>query len=214
MAFRDPELRRWSYRRERSWRCRIAKPIYMAWRPGRRRLENRHRRLTLGGSDGWSQYGLTCDNSSPAKCHRRRPIRHRRCQTNATCSGGCAAAEGISYRDLFPVPGASVSTCAGPRHRSCARPCSGVFAIMRFHDPRRTELTAYPGLISTPEGKRAVAVMSCYCGDLAYANGVLKPRRAFGCTLLDAIQPMPLIMQTLCRLSDPDKRPQTIESTF
>jgi hypothetical protein len=60
------------------------------------------------------------------------------------------------------------------------------------------ELTAYAGLISTPEGKRAVGVMACYCGDLVEGERVLKPPRAFGSPLLDAIQPMPFpVMQRL-----------------
>src|SRR5258708_31721190 len=52
---------------------------------------------------------------------------------------------------------------------------------------------------------RAVAVMACYCGDLAEGERVLEPLRAFGSPLLDAIQPMPFpIMQTLADQANPD----------
>jgi hypothetical protein len=53
------------------------------------------------------------------------------------------------------------------------------------------ELTAYAGLLSTREGKPAVGVIACYCGDLVEGERVLKPLRTFGSPLQDAIQPMP-----------------------
>jgi hypothetical protein len=37
------------------------------------------------------------------------------------------------------------------------------------------ELTAYAGLLHTPDGMPAVAVVACYCGDLAEGERVLKP---------------------------------------
>src|SRR5258708_37586520 len=88
-----------------------------------------------------------------------------------------------------------------------ARPqAAAVFCYYRdFMASAPEELTAYAGLISTPEGMPAVAVMACYCGDLAEGERVLKPLRAFGSPLLDAIQPMPFpIMQTLADEANPD----------
>jgi hypothetical protein len=52
-------------------------------------------------------------------------------------------------------------------------------------------LTAYAGLLHTPDGTPAVAVVACYCGDLVTGEHALKPLRGFGSPLLDAIQPMP-----------------------
>jgi hypothetical protein len=37
------------------------------------------------------------------------------------------------------------------------------------------ELTAYAGLISTPDGTPAVGAVVCYCGDLTEGERVLKP---------------------------------------
>jgi hypothetical protein len=53
------------------------------------------------------------------------------------------------------------------------------------------ELTAYAGLLQTPDRKPAVAVVACYCGNLVTGEHALKPLRGFGSPLLDAIQPMP-----------------------
>jgi Berberine and berberine like len=60
------------------------------------------------------------------------------------------------------------------------------------------ELTAYAGLICTPDGTPAVAVIVCYCGDPAEGARILKPLREFGAPLADAIQEMPFpVMQTI-----------------
>ena len=42
------------------------------------------------------------------------------------------------------------------------------------------DLTAYAALITTPDGQPAVAVIACYCGDLAEGERVLAPLRQFG----------------------------------
>ena len=67
------------------------------------------------------------------------------------------------------------------------------------------ELTAYAGLISMPDGTPAMGVMACYCGDLTEGERVLKPLRAFGSPVFDAIQPMPFpMMQKLVDEMSPD----------
>ena len=98
-----------------------------------------------------------------------------------------------------------------------ARPqAAAVFRYYRdFMASAPEELTAYAGLISTPEGMPAVAVMACYCGDLAEGERVLKPLRAFGSPLLDAIQPMPFpVMQRLADEASPDNVHNYWKSTF
>jgi hypothetical protein len=60
-----------------------------------------------------------------------------------------------------------------------------------------------------------VAVMACYCGDLAEGERVLEPLRTFGSPLLDAIQPMPFpIMQGLANEASPDNVHNYWKSTF
>ena len=67
------------------------------------------------------------------------------------------------------------------------------------------ELTAYAALLTTPDGMPAVAMVACWCGDLAEGERVLAPLRAFGPPLLDAIQPMPFpAMQKAARRRLPD----------
>src|SRR5690606_15192083 len=60
------------------------------------------------------------------------------------------------------------------------------------------EITAYAALLNTPDGIPAVAIIACYCGDLAEGEKLIKPLREFGSPLMDAIQPMPFpIMQKI-----------------
>jgi FAD/FMN-containing dehydrogenase len=77
------------------------------------------------------------------------------------------------------------------------------------------ELTAYAGLISMPDGTPAVGVMVCYCGDLTEGERVLKPLRALGSPVFDAIQPMPFpMMQKLVDEMSADGTHNYWRSTF
>src|SRR4030095_17201589 len=53
------------------------------------------------------------------------------------------------------------------------------------------ELTAYAGLITTPDGNPAAGLIVCWCGDPTAGERALKPLRSFGPPLLDAVQPLP-----------------------
>jgi hypothetical protein len=51
----------------------------------------------------------------------------------------------------------------------------------------------------------AVAMIACWCGEMAEGERVLAPLRAFGLPLVDAIQPMPFpAMQQLLDMAFPD----------
>jgi hypothetical protein len=77
------------------------------------------------------------------------------------------------------------------------------------------ELTAYAALLHSPDGVPAVAVIVCYCGDLAEGEQVLKSLRNFSSPILDAIQPMPFPqMQTLLDGAFPDSNYNYWKSTF
>jgi hypothetical protein len=77
------------------------------------------------------------------------------------------------------------------------------------------ELTAYGGLIWTLDGAPVVGVGLCYCGDIAEGERVLKPLRAFGSPIVDAIQPMPFpAMQKLLEGAYPDKAYNYWKSMF
>jgi len=77
------------------------------------------------------------------------------------------------------------------------------------------EVTAYGGLIWTPEGAPVIAIAMCYCGDLAEGERVLKPLRGFGTPILDAVQPIPFpAMQKLFEGGFPDGTRNYWKSTF
>ena len=70
-------------------------------------------------------------------------------------------------------------------------------------------------LLHTPDGTSAVAVVVCYCGDLAEGERVLKPPREFGTPVLDAIQPLPFPhMQSLLDGAFPTGNQNYWKSTF
>jgi hypothetical protein len=77
------------------------------------------------------------------------------------------------------------------------------------------ELTAYAALLHTPDGIPAVAVIACYCGDVAEGEKVFKSLRTFGSPMVDLIQPMPFPqMQTLLDAAFPDGNQNYWKSTF
>jgi hypothetical protein len=46
------------------------------------------------------------------------------------------------------------------------------------------------GLVTTPDGQQAVAIMPCYCGSIEEGERILAPIRAFGPPIADLIRPM------------------------
>jgi len=176
--------------------------------------------LTLGSGVGWlvRKYGMTCDNLLSCDV--------------VTASGELVTASETSNPDLFwglrggggnfgivtsfVFRGQPVSTVLGglilyPRDKAGE--------VLRFYRDfiasAPEELTAYAGLISTPEGVPAVGMILCYCGDLTQGERVLAPVRAFGTPMLDAVQPMPFpAMQTLLDDAFPDRTYNYWKSTF
>jgi FAD/FMN-containing dehydrogenase len=152
--------------------------------------------LALGGGVGWlvRKYGLTCDNMISAEV--------------VTADGALVSASETTNSDLFwGLRGAGGNLGVVTSFQFRAHPVSTVLgglivyprdqakAVLRhyrdFMKSAPEELTAYAGLLSTPDGQPAVAVLACYCGDLAEGERVLRPLRAFGAPMVDAIQPMP-----------------------
>jgi hypothetical protein len=176
--------------------------------------------LTLGGGTGWlaRKYGLTCDNVVSCEV--------------VTAEGDLVTANNEINADLFwglRGGGGNFGIVTSFLYR--AHPVStvlgGVIAYTRdqaaallryyrdFMPAAPDELTAYAGLISMPDGTPAVGVMACYCGDLTEGERVLKPLRAFGSPVFDAIQPMPFpTMQKLVDEMSPDSTHNYWRSTF
>jgi FAD/FMN-containing dehydrogenase len=77
------------------------------------------------------------------------------------------------------------------------------------------ELTAYAALLSGPDGTPLTALIACYCGAIPEGERVLRPLRAFGVPVLDAIRPMPFPeMQSLLAPSFPDGNHNYWKSTL
>jgi hypothetical protein len=176
--------------------------------------------LTLGGGVGWlvRKYGLTCDNVLSFDL--------------VTADGELRVASVSENEDLFwALRGGGgnfgivtsfefrvhpVSTVLGglvmyPRDRAVE-----VLQFYRnFTQSAPEELTAYAALVHTPDGIPAVAVIACYCGDVAEGEQVFEPLRTFSSPMMDAIQIMPFPqMQTLLDAAFPDGNQNYWKSTF
>ena len=176
--------------------------------------------LTLGGGVGWlvRKYGLTCDNVLSFDI--------------VTAEGKLLTASAEDNGDLFwALRGGGGNFGVVPSFEYRLHPVSTVLGgmivyprdqaieVLRFYrtftQSAPEELTAYAGLLHTPDGMPAVAVVACYCGDLVGGEHALKPLREFGSPLLDAIQPMPFPqMQSLLDGSFPAGNYNYWKSTF
>lgn len=176
--------------------------------------------LTLGGGSGWlvRKYGFTCDNVLSCEV--------------VTAEGGVVTASDEHNSDLFcglrggggnfgivtsflyraqPVSNVLGGFVVYPRDQARA-----VFRHYRaFMATAPEELTAFVALVSMPDGLPVTVVAACYCGDIAEGERILKPLRAFGVPLADAIQPMPFpVMQQLLDAANPDGNYNYWRSTF
>jgi FAD/FMN-containing dehydrogenase len=176
--------------------------------------------LTLGGGVGWlvRKYGLTCDNVLSCEV--------------VTAEGEIVTANAETNPDLFwGLRGGGGNFGIVTSFLYQAHPVSTVLGgvviytrdqaatVLRYYSDfiaaAPEELTAYAGLISTPDGTPAVGVMGCYCGDLAEGERILAPLRAFGSPIMDTIQPMPFpVMQTAADDFNPDNIYNYWRTTF
>jgi hypothetical protein len=176
--------------------------------------------LTLGGGVGWlvRKYGLTCDNVLSFDI--------------VTADGKPRVASANENEDLFwalrggggnfgivtsfefrvhPVRTVLGGLVTYPRDRALE-----VLQFYRdFTQSAPEELTAYAALVHTPDGIPAVAVIACYCGDVAEGEQVFKSLRTFSSPIVDGIQIMPFPqMQTLLDAAFPDGNQNYWKSTF
>jgi FAD/FMN-containing dehydrogenase len=176
--------------------------------------------LTLGGGTGWlvRKYGLTCDNLLSCEV--------------VTAKGEVVSANEKTNADLFwGLRGGGGNFGVVTSFLFQAHPVSAVLGgpvifardqaatVLRFYRDFMAsapeELTAYAGLVSTPDHMPAVGVMACYCGDPSKGERVLKPLRTFASPLFDAIQLMPYpVMQKLADEFNPDNAHNYWRSTF
>jgi len=176
--------------------------------------------LTLGGGVGWlvRKHGLTCDNVVSFEL--------------VDADGRPRVASASENEDLFWAlrgGGGNFGVVTSFEYRAhdagtvlggmIVHPRDRARDVLRFYrDFTRSapeELTAYAALLHTPDGTPAVAVIVCYCGDLARGEEAVRPLRAFGSPMLDAVQPMPFPqMQSLLDGAFPDGNQNYWKSTF
>ncbi len=176
--------------------------------------------LTLGGGVGWlvRKYGLTCDNLLACEVViAEGKLLTASAEHNADLFWGLRGGGGnFGIVASFLFQAHPVSTVLGGL---VLYPREEAGALLRhyraFMASAPEEVTAYAGLISTPEGQPAVGIIACYCGDLDEGEQALRPLRRFGTPLVDAIQPMPFpAMQKLIDGSFPDRTFNYWRSTF
>ncbi|CAB3751800.1 FAD-binding oxidoreductase [Paraburkholderia humisilvae] len=176
--------------------------------------------LTLGGGVGFlvRKYGMTIDNLLSCEV--------------VTANGDLITASADSNADLFwGLRGGGGNFGIVTSFVFRAHPVKTVLgglllypradarAVLRhyreFMKTAPEELTAYAGLLSTPDAVPVVGMIVCYCGELAEGERVLAPMRQFGTPVFDGIEPMPFpVMQSLVEQSFPDKSYNYWKSTF
>ena len=176
--------------------------------------------LTLGGGYGWlsRKYGLTCDNLLSCEV--------------VTAEGTTLTAHQTEHADLFwalrggagnfgivssltfrahPVSKVYGGVIAYPRSES--RKVLRAYRDFMFLAP--DELTVYAALMTTRDGKPAVALMMCYCGPECDGERVIKPMREFGTPLFSEVRSLPFPdMQRLTNTISPDGANNYLRSTF
>ncbi len=176
--------------------------------------------LTLGGGVGWlvRKHGLTIDNVLAFEI--------------VTAGGDLVTASAEQNEDLFwglrggggnfgivvqfTYRAHSLSTVLGgllihPRDRATE--------MLRFYREFMAdapdELTAYAGLLHSPDGDPIAALVPCWSGDLAEGLEHLRPLREFGPPLLDAVESIPFPkMQAIFDSAFPDGNQNYWKSTY
>jgi len=176
--------------------------------------------LTLGGGVGWlvRKYGMSIDNLLGCEV--------------VTAQGEIVTADAGTNPDLFwALRGGGGNFGIVTAFTFRAQPVSMVLgglilwprsearAVLRmyrdFIPGAPEELTAYAGMVSTPDGVPVAGLLACWCGDIAEGERVLEPLRKFGTPLIDAIQPMPFpAMQAIVGNSFPDNMQNYWKSSF
>ena len=152
--------------------------------------------LTLGGGVGWlvRKHALTCDNLLAVDVVTADgKLRHASPEANQDLFWALRGGGGnFGVVTAFHYQLHEVSTILGGL---VIHPRAAARDVIRFHRDFITsapeELTSYVALLTAPDGNPVVALASCYCGDLAEGERVLRPLREFGSPLVDAMQPMP-----------------------
>ena len=155
--------------------------------------------LTLGGGLGWlmCKHGLALDNLISAEIVTAEgKVLQASADENADLFWGIRGGGGnfgvvssFEFR-LHPVgPVVTGGLVAHPFAKS--REVLQYFRSLTQSLP--DEFTAFSGLVHAPDGSgtKLAAVIAAHCGDLAAGEAAMKPLKAFGPPVMDAIGPIP-----------------------
>src|SRR5207248_1694698 len=151
--------------------------------------------LTLGGGLGWlmRKHGLACDNLLSVDV--------------VTADGEFLRASAAENADLFwAMRGGGANFGVVTSFEYQLHPVDAILGgmviypleqagqVFRFYRDfiasAPDELTAMPGLLTSPDGHRVAVVLTAYIGTLAQGEDVLRPLRAFGPPLADDVRPL------------------------
>jgi FAD/FMN-containing dehydrogenase len=153
--------------------------------------------LTLGGGVGWlmNRCGLVCDNTlsydvvlANGELIRANAGEHDDLFWALKGGGGnFGVVTSITYR-MYPIN----SVISG----MVLHPLARARDVLEFYrdfvmSGIPDELTVYAAALTTPDGHPVVALIPCWCGDLAQGESVLDPLRKFGDPIADSIATMP-----------------------
>jgi FAD/FMN-containing dehydrogenase len=159
--------------------------------------------LTLGGGLGWlmPKYGLALDNLRSAEIVMAdASVKHASADENADLfwairggGGNFGIAASFEY-DVHPV---------GPIIAGglVAHPHAKAMDVLKFFREQCAsapdELMLVAGLISAPDGSGAklAAIVAAHCGSLPDGEAALRPFKAFGPPVMDAMGPIPYCAQ-------------------
>ena len=155
--------------------------------------------VTLGGGEGWlmRKYGLALDNlASVDVVSADGQLRKASPNENADLFFGVRGAQSnfgvvtsLEYR-LHPV---GPTVLAG----MVLHPLEKAKEVLRFYrqfdSEAPEEMSAWAGLMTSPDGHPVVAIVACYIGPSEAGEKVARPLKDFGPPMADMIQPMPYV---------------------
>jgi len=177
--------------------------------------------LTLGGGVGWlaAKHGLACDNLRSVDI--------------VTADGQLLRASTTEHADLFwALRGAGANFGVVTSFEFDLHPVGPMIygglllhsidqaaEVLRFYRDfaarQPDELTTYAAILSMPDGNQAVALVTCYSGELAEGEHILAPLKRFGTPLADTIDPMPYVaLQSMLDGAFPYGRQNYWKSSF
>jgi FAD/FMN-containing dehydrogenase len=153
--------------------------------------------LTLGGGLGWlmPKFGLALDNLRAADMVLADGSVVRASADENTDlfwairggGGNFGIAASLEY-DLHPVGPLVTGGLVAPK-------ASDARAVLRFYRERCAslppELMLVAGLLTGPDGTPLVAIVASHCGDASSGEAAVRPLKAFGAPVLDAMGPIP-----------------------